>query len=215
MLDGGWRNKLATPIFQERVRCSRLRVTANPAAPLPLASTSTDIASISWCSISGSASLSSDVYSSEGICPESLDSQHRPLCTGYACTVLCVCMTCALVEQGIPVLDTWNQTTELYKFHRDNGHGYECSHFCFPSAPQARGPQQLQQSSCVECVLALHMLSHVTSLVNAALINITCMYVCVWRIACNTCIDQAYSVAETCPERAGMGARALHLPALH
>ena len=49
-----------------------------------------------------------------------------------------VCISCAVVEQGIPVLDTWNQTTELYKFHRDNGHGYECSHYCFPSAPQAR-----------------------------------------------------------------------------
>ncbi|KAK9821784.1 hypothetical protein WJX81_002796 [Elliptochloris bilobata] len=39
-------------------------------------------------------------------------------------------------ERGIPVLDTWNQTTELWEFHRDNGHGHECSHFCFPSAPQ-------------------------------------------------------------------------------
>ena len=58
---------------------------------------------------------------------------------------MCVTIMCAGrrpadrgLGQGIPVLDTWNQTTELWKFHRDNGHGYECSHFCFPSAPQAR-----------------------------------------------------------------------------
>ena len=28
VLDGGWRNKLATPIFQQRVRCLQLRVAA-------------------------------------------------------------------------------------------------------------------------------------------------------------------------------------------
>ncbi len=44
----------------------------------------------------------------------------------------------AVAEQGLAVLDTWNQTTELWQYHRDNGHGYECSHYCFPSAPQVR-----------------------------------------------------------------------------
>ncbi len=43
-----------------------------------------------------------------------------------------------VAEQGLAVLDTWNQTTELWQYHRDNGHGYECSHYCFPSAPQVR-----------------------------------------------------------------------------
>ena len=60
-------------------------------------------------------------------------------------------MTCAVAEQGIPVLDTWNQTTGLYKFHRDNGHGYECSHYCFPSAPQARQAAAAPKASSVEC----------------------------------------------------------------
>ena len=73
-------------------------------------------------------------------------------------------MTCAVVEQGIPVLDTWNQTTELYKFHRDNGHGYECSHYCFPSAPQARRASAAPKASSVECALALHTLNYGHSL---------------------------------------------------
>ena len=63
-------------------------------------------------------------------------------------------MSCAVLEQGIPVLDTWNQTTELWKFHRDNGHGYECSHFCFPSAPQASGSSAAAKLSCV-CLLCM------------------------------------------------------------
>ena len=33
---------------------------------------------------------------------------------------------------GIPVLHTYNVTTVLHEFHRDNGAGHECSHFCFP-----------------------------------------------------------------------------------
>lgn len=32
----------------------------------------------------------------------------------------------------IPIIHTYNQTAMLHEFHRDNGHGYECTHFCFP-----------------------------------------------------------------------------------
>ena len=39
-------------------------------------------------------------------------------------------------EAGIPVIDTWNQSLPLWDHHRDNGAGHECTHFCFPSAPQ-------------------------------------------------------------------------------
>lgn len=37
----------------------------------------------------------------------------------------------------ITVAHTYNHSTPLYKFHRDNGKGHECTHYCFPSAPQA------------------------------------------------------------------------------
>ena len=30
----------------------------------------------------------------------------------------------------------FNETVPLWQFHRDNGDGHECTHFCFPSAPQ-------------------------------------------------------------------------------
>jgi hypothetical protein len=33
---------------------------------------------------------------------------------------------------GIPVMHTFNVTAALHDFHRDNGDGHECSHFCFP-----------------------------------------------------------------------------------
>ncbi|CAL5228742.1 g11927 [Coccomyxa viridis] len=39
-------------------------------------------------------------------------------------------------QAGIPVVSTWNDTLPLWEFHRDNGHGLECTHFCHPSAPQ-------------------------------------------------------------------------------
>ena len=39
-------------------------------------------------------------------------------------------------KAGIPVVSTWNDTLPLWEFHRDNGHGLECTHFCHPSAPQ-------------------------------------------------------------------------------
>lgn len=137
VLDGGWRNKLATPIFQQRVRCMQLRDAANPAAPLLLCrylAFPWTLPASSWCSISGAASSSSDFCSSAGIVPTALTASTGT-CARKQCATKCV--SCVVVEQGIPVLDTWNQTTELHKFHRDNGHGYECSHYCFPSAPQA------------------------------------------------------------------------------
>ena len=37
---------------------------------------------------------------------------------------------------GIPVLQTWNESMLLWNYHRDSGAGWECTHFCFPSAPQ-------------------------------------------------------------------------------
>ena len=39
-------------------------------------------------------------------------------------------------QSGIPVVHTWNETLPLWDYHRDNGAGLECTHFCFPSAPQ-------------------------------------------------------------------------------
>lgn len=37
---------------------------------------------------------------------------------------------------GIPVLQTWNESMLLWNYHRDSGAGWECTHYCFPSAPQ-------------------------------------------------------------------------------
>ena len=39
-------------------------------------------------------------------------------------------------EYSIPVLQIWNETMDLWNYHRDNGAGWECTHYCFPSAPQ-------------------------------------------------------------------------------
>ena len=36
----------------------------------------------------------------------------------------------------VPVLQIWNESMLLWNYHRDNGAGWECTHFCFPSAPQ-------------------------------------------------------------------------------
>ena len=33
---------------------------------------------------------------------------------------------------------SWNESVAMWEAHRDNGSGYECSHYCHPSAPQAR-----------------------------------------------------------------------------
>ncbi|CAL8465497.1 g5033 [Coccomyxa elongata] len=37
---------------------------------------------------------------------------------------------------GVPVVEAWNETLPLWDYHRDNGAGLECTHFCMPSAPQ-------------------------------------------------------------------------------
>lgn len=37
---------------------------------------------------------------------------------------------------NVPVIDTWNQSLPFWDHHRDNGDGLECTHYCFPSAPQ-------------------------------------------------------------------------------
>lgn len=39
-------------------------------------------------------------------------------------------------ELGIPILPSHNESLWMWQFHRDNGHGWECTHFCTPSAPQ-------------------------------------------------------------------------------
>lgn len=41
-----------------------------------------------------------------------------------------------MAAADIPVLQIWNESTALWNYHRDNGAGWECSHYCFPSAPQ-------------------------------------------------------------------------------
>ena len=51
-------------------------------------------------------------------------------------TVLAQITNDVMSKAGIPVVSTWNETLPLWDFHRDNGHGLECTHFCAPSAPQ-------------------------------------------------------------------------------
>ncbi|KAK9793163.1 hypothetical protein WJX73_000443 [Symbiochloris irregularis] len=46
-------------------------------------------------------------------------------------------MPYGILHPHIPYVNTWNLTSMLWDFHRDNyGHGHECSHFCHPGAPQ-------------------------------------------------------------------------------
>ena len=33
---------------------------------------------------------------------------------------------------GIPIIHTYNRTTILHQYHRNNGQGHECSHYCWP-----------------------------------------------------------------------------------
>lgn len=37
---------------------------------------------------------------------------------------------------GVAMSLTWNETQPMHLFHRSNGAGYECTHYCMPSAPQ-------------------------------------------------------------------------------
>lgn len=39
-------------------------------------------------------------------------------------------------KAGVPIVEAWNETLPLWDYHRDNGAGLECTHFCSPSAPQ-------------------------------------------------------------------------------
>ncbi|EIE23050.1 hypothetical protein COCSUDRAFT_63432 [Coccomyxa subellipsoidea C-169] len=41
-----------------------------------------------------------------------------------------------MAKAGVPVVAAWNETLPLWDYHRDNGAGLECTHFCVPSAPQ-------------------------------------------------------------------------------
>ena len=43
-----------------------------------------------------------------------------------------------MAAKGVPVVPTYNESVPLWQHHRDNGDGHECTHFCFPSAPQVR-----------------------------------------------------------------------------
>lgn len=41
-----------------------------------------------------------------------------------------------LQQVGVTIVPSYNETVPLYYYHRDNGKGWECTHFCFPSAQQ-------------------------------------------------------------------------------
>ena len=43
-----------------------------------------------------------------------------------------------MTAKGIPVVHTFNESVPLWRMHRDNGAGHECSHYCFPGAPVVR-----------------------------------------------------------------------------
>ena len=57
---------------------------------------------------------------------------HLPMCTLVGAQIANGVMR----EAGVPLVETWNETLPLWEFHRDNGAGLECTHYCFPSAPQ-------------------------------------------------------------------------------
>ena len=37
-----------------------------------------------------------------------------------------------------PLRQSWNETVAMWEAHRSNGEGHECTHYCRPSAMQAR-----------------------------------------------------------------------------
>lgn len=37
---------------------------------------------------------------------------------------------------GIPIIQSFNESVPMWAAHRDNGQGHECTHYCFPSAPE-------------------------------------------------------------------------------
>lgn len=39
-------------------------------------------------------------------------------------------------QHHVPIIHHWNASLPLWDFHRDNGKGLECTHYCLPSAPQ-------------------------------------------------------------------------------
>lgn len=39
-------------------------------------------------------------------------------------------------HRKVPIIHSWNGSLPLWDFHRDNGKGLECTHYCLPSAPQ-------------------------------------------------------------------------------
>lgn len=42
-----------------------------------------------------------------------------------------------MAKAGIPIIETFNLTVPMWTFHRSNvGRGWECGHYCHPSAPQ-------------------------------------------------------------------------------
>ncbi|KAF6252526.1 hypothetical protein COO60DRAFT_1552723, partial [Scenedesmus sp. NREL 46B-D3] len=64
-------------------------------------------------------------------------------------------------QYGMPVLPVYNSTVTAWEYHRNNSQGRECSHYCFPSAPQlwvwtlkksldAHPPQALQQANATQ-----------------------------------------------------------------
>ena len=54
-----------------------------------------------------------------------------------------------MMTAGIAISATYNETLPLWQYHRDNGAGHECTHFCVPSAPQVRLSGQLSHRSNV------------------------------------------------------------------
>ena len=43
----------------------------------------------------------------------------------------------SVLQPYMPIVESWNDTVPLWKFHRDNVmQGYECSHYCHPSASE-------------------------------------------------------------------------------
>jgi hypothetical protein len=50
---------------------------------------------------------------------------------------------------GIPILPSYNESVWMHAFHRDNGAGLECTHFCHPSTPQVHACVYLSVFRCI------------------------------------------------------------------
>lgn len=57
---------------------------------------------------------------------------------------------------GIPIVYSFNESLPMWDAHRENSDGRECTHYCFPSAPEVRFWAGAACSTCTACLQPQH-----------------------------------------------------------